>query len=107
MNANALEAQLNLVRAQFAQGLHLRLEALEAALAADPAEALRLAHKLNGTSGTMGFGAVSEAADALERWLQRGGPRDPAEEASLLGALREATAAAAASWACRDAGEVP
>lgn len=72
----ALRAALS--REAFGEGLLARLEALDAALDADPpdlATARQRAHALAGTAGTLGWSATSHAAHALERALVEG--REP------------------------------
>ncbi len=95
MSRSELEEQLNQVRAGFARSLRGRLSEVERAFTEDRQEALRLAHKLNGTSGSMGFEGVCRAADALERWLER---EEAGSGEALLEGLRAAVAEAEAAW---------
>jgi chemotaxis protein histidine kinase CheA len=103
MSQDALQAQLDRLRAKFAAGLPQMLaeaEALLAALRAGDGEALKglrfIVHRLNGTGGTMGFAALSSAAAALEKRLdacsQAGGagPEDIAAITEGVSALKAA-----------------
>lgn len=103
MSQDALQAQLDRLRAKFAAGLPQTLaeaEALLAVLRAGDGEALKglrfIAHRLHGTGGTMGFAALSGAAAVLEArldaCLQAGGagPEDVAAIAEGLAALKTA-----------------
>lgn len=101
MTQDALQAQLDRLRAKFAAELPQTLaeaEALLAALRAGDAEALKglrfVAHRLHGTGGTMGFAALSSAAASLEvrldACLQAGGagPEDIAAITEGVSALK-------------------
>lgn len=103
MSQDALQAQLDRLRAKFAAELPQKLaeaEALLAALRAGDGEALKglrfVAHRLHGTGGTMGFAALSLAAAALEARLDAcleaggAGPEDLAVIATGLAAVRAA-----------------
>ncbi|MBW8723891.1 MAG: Hpt domain-containing protein [Inquilinus limosus] len=103
MTQDALQAQLDRLRAKFAAELPRRLaeaETLLAALQAGDGEALTglrfVVHRLNGTGGTMGFMALSQAATALEARLDAclraggAGPEDIAAIAAGLAAVRAA-----------------
>ena len=103
MSQDALQAQLDRLRAKFAAELPQKLaeaEALLAALRDGDGEALKglrfVAHRLHGTGGTMGFAALSSAAAALEErldaCLQAGGagPEDVAVITTGLAAVKAA-----------------
>lgn len=103
MTHDALQAQLDRLRAKFAAELPGKLaeaETLLAALRAGDGDALKglrfVVHRLHGTGGTMGFAALSETAATLEArldaCLQAGGagPEDVAVIAAGLAALKAA-----------------
>ncbi|WP_342238801.1 Hpt domain-containing protein [Inquilinus sp. OTU3971] len=103
MTQDALQAQLDRLRAKFAAELPQTLaeaEALLAALRAGDGEALKglhfVAHRLHGTGGTMGFAALSGVAAALEARLDAclkaggAGPEDIEAIAAGLAALKAA-----------------
>ncbi|KGM35617.1 Hpt domain-containing protein [Inquilinus limosus] len=103
MTQDALQAHLDRLRAKFAAELPQKLaeaETLLAALRAGDGEALTglrfVAHRLNGTGGTMGFVALSQAAAELEARLDAclkaggAGPHDVTAIAEGLAAVKAA-----------------
>lgn len=104
MTQDALQAQLDRLRAKFAAGLPQTLaeaEALLAALRAGDGEALTglrfIVHRLNGTGGTMGFAALSSAAAALEARLDaclQAGGAGPEDVTAIMAGLAAVKAAA-------------
>ena len=104
MNQEAIQAQLDRLRARFAAELPAKLaeaDALLAALRGGDGQALAalrmIAHRLHGTGGTMGFTALSDAAAALEMQLDAclkaggAGPEDVVAIAAGLAAVKAAT----------------
>ncbi|QPQ54409.1 Hpt domain-containing protein [Allosphingosinicella flava] len=86
-----LEDRLAALRAAFIDRSAADLAMLDAAVAAEPmdrAEAARIAHRFAGAAGLYGFGALGEAASALEAALNEGAGRDEVE--SRLGRVRAA-----------------
>ncbi|WP_395674984.1 Hpt domain-containing protein [Inquilinus sp.] len=104
MTQDALQAQLDRLRAKFAAELPQKLteaEALLAALQGGDGEALTglrfIVHRLNGTGGTMGFTALSQAAAALEARLEdclKAGGAQPEDVAAIAAGLAAVKAAA-------------
>jgi chemotaxis protein histidine kinase CheA len=103
MDQDAFRVQLDRLRAKFAAELPAKLaeaDALLAALRGGDGQALAglrmIVHRLNGTGGTMGFTALSEAASALELRLDAclkaggAGPEDVAAIAAGLTAVKAA-----------------
>ena len=70
----ALDALLQEERVLFAGRLVAKMQELEALIArGEWAEARRAAHKLRGSAGVYGFGALSVSAAAIEQILSRTG----------------------------------
>jgi diguanylate cyclase (GGDEF)-like protein len=108
-----VDATLRALREEYGARLEEKVRELTAAMErawAGSAEALeetfQLAHKLHGTAGSYGFGAVSEAAGRLEALLKPARAGGAAADWSALdSALREVTAEAKRSAAAVPARE--
>jgi HPt (histidine-containing phosphotransfer) domain-containing protein len=94
-----LDAALRALKARYGAGLGEKARALTAAMERARAgstealeEAYQLAHKLAGTAGSYGFGAVSVAARTLEVLLKRAWDGKEAADWTALEAARHALA---------------
>ena len=78
----------------------MRLDAIDAAVAAGDVEALSsAAHALKGAAGNVGATAMHVAAGELEHLAKAGWPADAAQRAARLRALWAGTQAALEAWA--------
>lgn len=85
------DAEMGLVRQQYLAGLPALIDALSLAFSAgDTAAAADVAHRIHGTAGSCGLGAVSASAGRVEDLLLEGG--SAADVVAALAALRAAVA---------------